>query len=113
MLKLRGVSVPFIYGSTSRELRFRTLERLKSKKTKAVICSRVWKEGINVPSLNHIINAVGLKEEKAVLQAAGRGLRTTDEKTTVKITDFLDPYKYLAEHSVLRMSVYIRKGWLK
>lgn len=113
MLKLRGVSVPFIYGSTSRELRSSTLERLKSKKTKAVICSRVWKEGINVPSLNHIINAVGLKEEKAVLQAAGRGLRTTDEKTTVKITDFLDPYKYLAEHSVLRMSVYIRKGWLK
>lgn len=113
MLKLKGVRVPFIYGDTDKVTRSRTLERLQSRKIKAVICSRVWKEGINIPSLNHIINAVGLKEEKAVLQAAGRGLRTTEEKTTVKITDFLDPYKYLAEHSVSRMTVYIKKGWLK
>jgi len=113
MLKLKGVGVPFIYGSTAHDKRQLALRSLTSRKTKAVICSRVWKEGINVPSLNHIINAVGLKEEKAVLQAAGRGLRTTDDKTTVKITDFLDPYKYLAEHSVLRVSVYVKKGWLK
>jgi len=113
MLKLKGVRVPFIYGSTIRDKRQLALKQLTSRKMKAVICSRVWKEGINVPSLNHIINAVGLKEEKAVLQAAGRGLRTTDDKTTVKITDFLDPYKYLAEHSVLRVSVYVKKGWLK
>jgi superfamily II DNA or RNA helicase len=113
MLKYKGMKVPFIYGSTDNEIRHKTLRKIKSRKTKAVICSRVWKEGINIPSLNHIVNAVGMKEEKAVLQAAGRGLRTTEEKKTIKITDFLDPYKYLAEHSVLRMSIYIKKGWLK
>jgi superfamily II DNA or RNA helicase len=113
MLKYKGVKIPFVFGDTKKEERSRVKKRLQNKKLKCAICSKIWKEGVNIPSLNHIVNAVGLKEEKAVLQAAGRGLRTTEDKSTIRITDFLDPYRYLAEHSVLRMAVYLKKGWFK
>lgn len=106
------LNAPFVYGGTERNQRNKVKEQLKSGKIKLAICSRVWKEGINIPSLNHIINAVGMKEEKAVLQTAGRGLRTTKNKKVIKITDCLDPYKYLAEHSVQRIGVYVKQGWL-
>ena len=112
MLKYKGVKALFIHGSTDRAIRTRTRNRLKSKKLKIAICSKVWKEGINIPSLDHIINAVGFKEEKAVMQAIGRGLRIAEGKDFIKLTDFLDPYKYLAEHSILRLQVYVKNNWL-
>lgn len=105
-------SCTFVHGSTDKEKRKNILFLMKKRKLQLAIASRVWKEGINIPSLNHIINACGMKEEKAVIQALGRGLRVTEDKTEVKLTDFLDPYKYLAEHSILRMQVYAKKGWL-
>ncbi|RLC32404.1 hypothetical protein DRH13_01785 [Candidatus Woesebacteria bacterium] len=112
MLEYKGVKAPFVQGSTSLKERNRVKRQLKIKKKKVVICSKVWKEGINIPSLNHIINACGMKEEKAVIQAMGRGLRTTKNKKTIKLTDFLDPYMYLAQHAILRIQVYYRQGWM-
>lgn len=112
MLKLKGQKVPFIFGDTKTDKRNKYKQKLKTGKCKLVISSRVWKEGINIPALNHIINAVGYKDEKAVLQAAGRGLRTAKGKTVIRVTDFLDPYRYLAEHSIMRIAVYVNKGWL-
>jgi len=112
MLKYNKVIAPFVCGSTDRTVRTKIRNKLKSKKLKIAICSKVWKEGINIPSLDHIINAVGFKEEKAVMQAIGRGLRTAKGKNMIKLTDFLDPYRYLAEHSVLRIQVYVKNNWL-
>lgn len=111
MLKYNKVRCPFVYGNTSRERRLKTKEKLILGKLKIAICSTIWREGINIPSLNHIINACGYKEEKMIIQAIGRGLRTAKGKTTVKLTDYLDPYRYLAEHSILRIQVYIKNGW--
>ena len=112
MLKYKGIRAPFIHGGTDMAIRNKTKKKLNDKKVKIVICSKVWKEGINIPTLNHIINAVGMKEEKQVRQAIGRGFRTAEGKTTIKLTDFLDPYRYLAEHSILRIQIYAKEGWL-
>ncbi len=112
MFKKAGKNVPFVHGGTGRETRFKIRDRMKKGRVKIAICSKVWKEGINIPALNHIIIAHGMREEKMVLQAAGRGLRTAKGKDTIKITDFLDPYRYLAEHTIARIQVYKSKGWL-
>ena len=77
-----------------------------------MIASAIWNEGVNIPSLNHIINAVGGKARISVEQIPGRGLRTSKGKTTVRITDFLDPYRYLAEHTVRRLQIYVELGWI-
>ena len=112
MFRQKGIEAPFVQGSTNMKERNKFKREIKIRKQKVVICSKVWKEGINIPSLNHIINACGMKEEKAVTQAMGRGLRTTKKKKTIKLTDFLDPYMYLAQHAILRIQVYSKQGWL-
>ena len=112
MLKYKKIKAPFVHGATKSKDRKRIKREIKIRKQKVVICSKVWKEGINIPSLNHIINACGMKEEKAVIQAMGRGLRTTKKKKTIRLTDFLDPYMFLAQHSILRIQVYYKQGWM-
>ena len=111
-LRKNGIKAPFVHGGTKNSKRSRIKDRLKSKKLHVAICSRVWKEGINIPALNHIIAAAGMKDEKGVIQTIGRGLRTTVDKDTIRLTDFLDPYKFLSGHSIMRMQVYSKQGWL-
>lgn len=113
MFSRRRLEVPFVEGDRHSEFRQVVKNELKAKKIKAAICTRVWKEGINIPSLNHIILAAGMKEEKAVKQAMGRGLRVDVGKEVITLTDFMDPYRHLAEHSVKRFNIYYRLGWLK
>jgi superfamily II DNA or RNA helicase len=68
-------------------------------------------EGINIPNLRRIVYAAGMKEQKRVLQAMGRGLRVTDTKETITLVDFLDPYKYISQHSILRVQIYNEQKW--
>jgi len=112
ILKLKNIKAPFVYGDTENYVRDRVKDRLQDGIVKVVICSKIWREGINIPSLNNVVNACGMKEEKLVIQAAGRGLRSTKTKKTMTITDFLDPYRYLAEHAIARIAVYIDQGWM-
>lgn len=112
LLRNKNIKVKFVHGSTSKEVRLTVKNNLKRGKIKVVICSKIWKEAINIPTLRNIINACGMKEEKAVIQAIGRGLRTAKNKKIVKITDFIDPYKYLKKHSEERIKIYKKHGWL-
>lgn len=108
----RKHKIPFIHGGAQKERRKKVKMKLQEKKIHCVICTRVWKEGINIPTLNHVILASGMKDEKQVIQAIGRGFRTTKEKTKVKLTDFLDPYRFLAEHSIARIQIYRKNKWI-
>lgn len=108
---LFGVDIEFVQGKTESESRMQLKELLEKGKTKAVVCTAVWKKGINIRSLQNIINACGGKSEIQVLQFLGRGLRRTETKSSVKIYDFLDSAKYLAEHSILRLKIYVENGW--
>jgi superfamily II DNA or RNA helicase len=113
ILKRRnGLEVPFIQGSMQTNTRKALKQALIEETIHAAIATRVWMEGINIPNLQVIIYAAGMKEEKKALQAMGRGLRATEEKQTILLLDFLDPYRYLAEHSVMRLQVYNQEGWL-
>lgn len=85
---------------------------LQSKEIKCVIVTSAWREGVNIPSLDCIINAIGNESEITVLQAIGRGLRTSEGKEEILIIDFLDPYKYLAEHTIARLKIYNEMGIL-
>lgn len=110
--KYQKMNIPFVYGPTKRKERDRVKDDLEKGKERIVICSRIWREGINIRTLNHVINAMGWKDEKIVEQIRGRGGRTTEAKSTMKLTDFLDPYKYLAEHTVHRLHVYAKHKWI-
>jgi len=103
----------FVQGSTPDDIRNLIKKDLTSKKLMWAICSTVWKEGINIPSLGVIINAAGGKSEINTLQAIGRGLRRTDEKSIIHVVDFFDSsHNHLLNHFGERVTLYMEMGWM-
>lgn len=113
MFAVNGVTVPFIRGSMSAVERENHKESLIQKRRKVAIATTAWKEGINIPSLDVVINAGGGKSEIPVFQTIGRGLRRTDEKDQVTIYDFFDSsHPFLISHFGERVTLYFDQNWL-
>jgi len=112
LLKKGVASAVFIQGATETDARALVKDALNKKHSRCVIATVIWREGVNIPSLDTVIPAGAGKSEIATVQAVGRGLRTTTEKETVEVIDFLDHGKYLAAHSINRLAVYVANGWL-
>ena len=108
-----GVDCKFIHGKDGDDVRTRAKNALESKRIKCVIASTIFKEGINIPSLNVCFNVAGGMSEIATLQAIGRGFRTTKTKKEVLIIDFKDTCnKWLRKHYRARYSVYKKNNWV-
>jgi superfamily II DNA or RNA helicase len=108
-----GLRVQFIYGADDITTRENLRDELSKKNIDCVIATTIWKEGVNIPSLDCIINAAGGKSEIAILQTIGRGLRTTEDKTEVLLVDIFDPnHHYLINHFGERFCLYIDNGWI-
>lgn len=109
-----GYKAVFIYGKTKTEERERVKEQFKKKKIKLVIASTIWKEGVDIPSIDVCINAAGYKAEIGIIQSIGRGLRKTKNKNKVVIIDMDDSdiHRYLEDHFNKRMKIYKEMGWI-
>lgn len=101
-----------VMGSVSGDDRDITKKALNDREVRCVISSVVWTEGVTLPGLSTVIWASGMRSEERVLQSLGRGLGKTKDKDYVVFVDFLDPYPYLAIHTVARLSIYKKLGWL-
>jgi len=110
--KMRKVPMEFVQGSTGGIERARAQEALNKKQIKTIVTTDCWREGVDIPSLNVVINACGGKSEIKTLQAIGRGLRRPAGKESMLVFDFLDPYRYLAEHSIERLQLYNENDWV-
>jgi superfamily II DNA or RNA helicase len=112
-LELRGLKVPFVHGVTDSLQRIKIKEKLITKKLFAAICTSVWKEGVNIPSIDVIVLAHLGKSELVTLQSIGRGLRRTDDKEKVTIVDFFDPsHNHLIRHFGERLCLYMDQKWI-
>ena len=107
-----GVSLYDVQGNVKGEDRLSIKEKLDKKEIMNVVATVVWREGINIKSLNCIIIAGGGKNEKDLIQACGRGARKDEGKDTFVIVDFIDSAKYLSQHFCERLKIYSKKGWL-
>ena len=112
MADLLDLEAVFIEGLTDKDLRTQIKARFNAGEVGCVISSRVWREGINIPNLGAVILAGGGKSELSTLQAIGRALRRTSNKKRAVVVDFLDGYRWLAEHTVQRLNAYQKHGWL-
>jgi len=98
-----------VKGETPKEVQNQIKEALKKKDIKVVISTTVWKEGVDIPSLDCVINAVGKKSRISTIQSVGRALRPKEKAI---IVDFLDMnQKYLEDHSKERLRIYRSLGW--
>ena len=111
MADILGLEINFVWSETNKDERMKLKQALESKEKKCIIASTVWKEGVNIRSLDCVINAAGGKSEIATLQGIGRGLRATTTKNKVIIKDFIDTYKYLDHHTMMRLQVYVENKW--
>jgi len=102
----------FVHGGTPDEQRNAARDALEAKTHLNVIVTDVWREGIDIPTLDCVIMAAGGKSKIYTLQAVGRGMRVAEGKEWVEVVDFLDPYKHLGRHVVLRLNMYKEHGWL-
>lgn len=107
----RNLAVYGAQGKTPTDERKEIIDKMKNKKYLCCIATRVFDEGINIPSLQVVINAGSGKSKIQNLQKPGRGTRLSKGKTTMILIDFLDPYRYLAEHSCERMMLYAAQNW--
>lgn len=101
-----------VHGKVRGDVRDQIKKYLNEKTAPIIICSVVWKEGIDIPELDVVILADIGKSSQALLQSLGRGRRVTKTKKNLEVYDFLDSYRYLSEHTIKRLQVYVEKGWL-
>jgi superfamily II DNA or RNA helicase len=117
LLELLDVKAPgaftFLQGSTEEDVREGEKKAFELKERMGVVATRVWSEGVNIRSVDVIVNAVGGVSEIATLQRAGRGMRRVEGKDEVLIVDFLDRnHRWVADHSMSRICTYSEAGWM-
>jgi len=108
-----NIKIPYVHGGTPTKEREEIKKKLIERKLKFVIATVVWKEGLNIPTLDAIINASGGKDDLPIVQLIGRGLRLLLNKTEMDLVDFFDQSSnYLISHFGNRICLYCEKGWM-
>lgn len=102
-----GDKVVFIDGTCLSDEMMKALDKLNTKKYMCVIATTVFGEGINVKTLDVLINTKAHASQVDTLQLTGRVLRKTETKSTVKVIDIFDRNcKYLVTHANDRLKAY-------
>ena len=111
-LKQRGENINILYGKSKMKERLATAKGLQDGSIRAVICTTIWDEGMDIPALKKIILGSGGKSQVKLLQRLGRGLRIHKDKKTVEIIDFQDNHHPMVRrHAVERLKRYREEGF--
>jgi len=106
----RDIEAKIKKGSIERH-QYRKL--LHERRIKCIIVTTIWNEGVNIPSLNVLINAAGGKSETTTIQSASRCLTAFEGKEHGIIVDFFDNNaRWFVDHFGERLSIYCDKGWI-
>jgi len=88
-------------------------KKLNERKIKCIIATRIWNEGINIPTLNTIILAGAGKSETETIQSGSRAFTKAENKEHGLLIDLFDPnYKSFVTHFGHRISMYCDLGWI-
>ncbi len=94
----------FVQGAMEGAVRKDLYSELNKKKIHCII-GTVGKEGLNIPSLDAVINAEGSKSTIANKQKM-RSLTACEGKVYGLVIDFMDKGRYLLQHSKTRLKMY-------
>lgn len=115
-LKKRGLVVQYIDGSSNTSQRDRTVEELEWGDLQAVVVTKMWQKGKDIPSIGTVLIAAAPKSVISILQSMGRGMRVVRDgqghtiKDTVRVIDVLDRgNKWLQRHALARLRTYKSK----
>ena len=101
-----GIQAAFCSGTTSAEDREHELEKLEKGKSKILICSTIFDEGIDISGISAIVLAGGGKSAPMLFQRIGRAIRRKEEENKAIIIDFIDrQHSILERHSQCRYNL--------
>ncbi|HKZ00298.1 MAG TPA: DEAD/DEAH box helicase [Rhabdochlamydiaceae bacterium] len=104
----------YLNGDDPLELREKVKKKFIEKKIPCLIATAIFGEGIDIPSINTLINARFQKTEIQTTQGIGRALRKFPGKEKADVYDFLlTGQKHLQSHSVERIMTYRREKSFK
>lgn len=110
---IHRIPTAYVFGATKDFDRDAIKNAFIEKQIPCVVTNNTWGEGVNIPTIDVVINGVGGRSEIRLLQIIGRGMRKTKEKDEVLIIDFFDPsHHYLISHFGERVTLYMDEGWL-
>lgn len=96
----------FLHGDLSSGERQIGLQRLTDGDVDVVISTAILDEGVDVPNINALVYARGMKSNRKLLQGIGRGLRRKSDGSSVHVYDFIDDtHDALLQHSLQRYNV--------
>lgn len=97
----------YLNGEMDSEYRDEMKAKFNRKEIPCLIATEIFGEGIDIPTVDCLINARLQKTEIQTRQGIGRVLRLSEGKTRATVFDFLiEGQKHLAEHSLERKSAY-------
>jgi superfamily II DNA or RNA helicase len=111
LMESRGVEHHAVWGDTATEEREFAKKSLKAKKTPVVLATTIWDEGEDVPSIDAIVLAEGVKASTNAIQRVGRGMRKGGD-FEVWIVDFAPTcHPVLMNHAAERCEAYEKEGY--
>ncbi len=96
----------FVHGEDEDFLRKEVLDDLRNRKLDVVIATSIYREGVNIPTLDVLINAKCQDSGVDSYQLIGRVLRKAKDKKYAIVVDFNDKSKYLHKHGIHRKDIY-------
>ena len=97
----------FMHGSVETPVRRETLQKFRDKEIMVLIGTKIYDEGVDIPTMDALVLAAGGLSPVKTLQRVGRALRRAPGKTEVTIVDFMDSFhKVLKRHSRKRLRLY-------
>lgn len=107
LLQNENLHVHFIKGEVSSKIRRELLDLLHKREIMTLMAtSQIGGEGLDIDSLDALINAGGGKSAVQALQRIGRTLRPCENKTESIVIEFFDNVKFLKSHSNKRKRLY-------
>jgi superfamily II DNA or RNA helicase len=97
-------SITFVHGTDPE--RAQKIEDFKAGRIKTLISTTILKEGVNIPIISNVINAVGGKSKVDIKQWMGRGERRHEDLKSFTMHDFYDIGRYVEAHSKVRIATY-------
>ncbi len=97
----------FLHGKSTAQERTATIKAFEKKKLLCIV-GTILGEGVDIPSLDTLIVAGGMKSDKMMIQRIGRVLRAsgTGKHKSARIVDFFDnDSSTLMRHSMSRLKV--------
>lgn len=105
------LGAPFVSGHDESDVRYDALQEFRDGNLKVLIASKIFRQGVDIPNIEVLINLGNDDSYKAVVQKLGRGLRRTTEKDSLI---YLDVYPqtsgYCEKHAKNRAKKYAYMG---